>query len=59
MIALCTVVYDVKDTKIEWNSQLFCCLRGLDVVVYDVKDTKIEWNSQRGVEGGNTCYRCL
>ena len=41
------VVYDVKDTKFEWNSQ-----RGnesviLDSVVYDVKDTKFEWNSQQ------------
>ena len=40
------VVYDVKDTKFEWNSQRVC--KGvcrLDVV-YDVKDTKFEWNSQ-------------
>ena len=44
---LLVVVYDVKDTKFEWNSQrnrfviIFIC------VVYDVKDTKFEWNSQR------------
>ena len=40
------VVYDVKDTKFEWNSQLYV-LRTLHTsVVYDVKDTKFEWNSQ-------------
>ena len=43
---LLEVVYDVKDTKFEWNSQLgvhhFFC----EYVVYDVKDTKFEWNSQ-------------
>ena len=42
-----SVVYDVKDTKFEWNSQpFFLCLR-LSLVDYDVKDTKFEWNSQR------------
>ena len=41
-----SVVYDVKDTKIEWNSQLFCRCFINYFVVYDVKDTKIEWNSQ-------------
>ena len=40
------VVYDVKDTKFEWNSQLVFVLVGLLDVVYDVKDTKFEWNSQ-------------
>ena len=40
------VVYDVKDTKFEWNSQQGrnCC--DSRCVVYDVKDTKFEWNSQ-------------
>ena len=41
------VVYDVKDTKIEWNSQLYTCNTLSHLVVYDVKDTKIEWNSQQ------------
>ena len=40
------VVYDVKDTKFEWNSQqiIHDCI--ILIVVYDVKDTKFEWNSQ-------------
>ena len=42
-----TVVYDVKDTKFEWNSQLFVFVSTLKKVVYDVKDTKFEWNSQQ------------
>ena len=41
------VVYDVKDTKFEWNSQRNTNLLMLLPVVYDVKDTKFEWNSQR------------
>ena len=45
-IALGLVVYDVKDTKFEWNSQRATCCVVACVVVYDVKDTKFEWNSQ-------------
>ena len=41
------VVYDVKDTKFEWNSQQRCLVLLLQNVVYDVKDTKFEWNSQQ------------
>ena len=41
------VVYDVKDTKFEWNSQQVASNQPLLPVVYDVKDTKFEWNSQR------------
>ena len=41
------VVYDVKDTKFEWNSQLGILHQVIRFVVYDVKDTKFEWNSQR------------
>ena len=40
------VVYDVKDTKFEWNSQLIGLRLVFCSVVYDVKDTKFEWNSQ-------------
>ena len=40
------VVYDVKDTKFEWNSQRIKPDRIIWRVVYDVKDTKFEWNSQ-------------
>ena len=40
------VVYDVKDTKFEWNSQLHHWSVVFISVVYDVKDTKFEWNSQ-------------
>ena len=40
------VVYDVKDTKFEWNSQLLSPFLLVICVVYDVKDTKFEWNSQ-------------
>ena len=40
------VVYDVKDTKFEWNSQLRYNKHLNLLVVYDVKDTKFEWNSQ-------------
>ena len=42
-----TVVYDVKDTKFEWNSQRYTSCSSITLVVYDVKDTKFEWNSQR------------
>ncbi|MBQ8721164.1 MAG: hypothetical protein IJY67_03330 [Paludibacteraceae bacterium] len=45
-IALAQVVYDVKDTKFEWNSQLIIQECIIFLVVYDVKDTKFEWNSQ-------------
>ena len=38
------VVYDYKDTKIEWNSQLTEHEKEQARVVYDVKDTKFEWN---------------
>ena len=41
------VVYDVKDTKFEWNSQLVVPPSSFPPVVYDVKDTKFEWNSQQ------------
>ena len=40
------VVYDVKDTKFEWNSQQYVPPLTQASVVYDVKDTKFEWNSQ-------------
>ena len=40
------VVYDVKDTKFEWNSQRLLINIAKGTVVYDVKDTKFEWNSQ-------------
>ena len=36
---LCNVVYDVKDTKFEWNSQPMVSLWFPYDVVYDVKDT--------------------
>ena len=53
------VVYDVKDTKFEWNSQpRFCCIVCISVV-YDVKDTKFEWNSQRLFFRGVNVYSCL
>ena len=41
------VVYDVKDTKFEWNSQHTTQAVKRARVVYDVKDTKFEWNSQQ------------
>ena len=41
------VVYDVKDTKFEWNSQHSDLSVRIWSVVYDVKDTKFEWNSQQ------------
>ena len=48
------VVYDVKDTKFEWNSQHLWSKPMLHRVVYDVKDTKFEWNSQQLYK-----YRCV
>ena len=44
--ATAIVVYDVKDTKFEWNSQPDKSAINILSVVYDVKDTKFEWNSQ-------------
>ena len=44
---LAPVVYDVKDTKFEWNSQHSYSINDAFHVVYDVKDTKFEWNSQQ------------
>ena len=44
---LLPVVYDVKDTKFEWNSQHSGGRFSQSRVVYDVKDTKFEWNSQQ------------
>ena len=52
------VVYDVKDTKFEWNSQLESQVSKKTYVVYDVKDTKFEWNSQlikRFPKGDDRC----
>ena len=37
------VVYDVKDTNFEWNSQLRSASRFAFSVVCDVKDTNFEW----------------
>ena len=45
------VVYDVKDTKFEWNSQQGMATQTTAFVVYDVKDTKFEWNSQQKFRG--------
>ena len=44
--AVLGVVYDYKDTKFEWNSQLTAERWVQIIVVYDYKDTKFEWNSQ-------------
>ena len=54
-----TVVYDVKDTKFEWNSQLYKLLELRITVVYDVKDTKFEWNSQQESQNSLLDYCCL
>ena len=54
-----TVVYDVKDTKFEWNSQLNCLRNYLSCVVYDVKDTKFEWNSQHYSKHCYSEFSCL
>ena len=40
------VVYDVKDTKFEWNSQHILKDRIPLHVVYDVKDTKSDYRVQ-------------
>ena len=53
------VVYDVKDTKFEWNSQLLFSIKNLYPVVYDVKDTKFEWNSQHAAYSIQEQERCL
>ena len=53
------VVYDVKDTKFEWNSQLSILDFVLILVVYDVKDTKFEWNSQHACGCDGTGAGCL
>ena len=50
VVLRCYVVYDVKDTKFEWNSQPLHQTKNNRVVVYDVKDTKFEWNSQQHTE---------
>ena len=57
--SLLLVVYDVKDTKFEWNSQLMLRHEYRDSVVYDVKDTKFEWNSQRSLAISATIACCL
>ena len=53
------VVYDVKDTKFEWNSQLRAIVSIIHFVVYDVKDTKFEWNSQPKVANLICSIGCL
>ena len=53
------VVYDVKDTKFEWNSQQFPYILQFAKVVYDVKDTKFEWNSQLYIKYYSKCLGCL
>ena len=53
------VVYDVKDTKFEWNSQHTGGLHIQYFVVYDVKDTKFEWNSQLKVCSSTINICCL
>ena len=53
------VVYDVKDTKFEWNSQPCKYVNATDSVVYDVKDTKFEWNSQRNMNYSFKNSSCL
>ena len=54
-----SVVYDVKDTKFEWNSQHRLRLYYFGSVVYDVKDTKFEWNSQRTCRVVHSLSGCL
>ena len=39
-----SVVYDVKDTKFEWNSQQSDRISLNSLIVYDYKDTKIVSN---------------
>ena len=53
------VVYDVKDTKFEWNSQREYFLFNVMYVVYDVKDTKFEWNSQPSAYVNLSSCSCL
>ena len=53
------VVYDVKDTKFEWNSQHLYLYPVHLEVVYDVKDTKFEWNSQHLLSFLWCAIRCL
>ena len=53
------VVYDVKDTKFEWNSQLTRHYHHSIAVVYDVKDTKFEWNSQQNCSFSDIAVCCL
>ena len=53
------VVYDVKDTKFEWNSQPSDTDSLCTIVVYDVKDTKFEWNSQHKFFKWITFFSCL
>ena len=53
------VVYDVKDTKFEWNSQQLYQTCTQTTVVYDVKDTKFEWNSQHKVKSEKSQKGCL
>ena len=53
------VVYDCKDTKFEWNSQLMRRYNVLFIVVYDCKDTKFEWNSQHNGNDPEYARRCL
>ena len=53
------VVYDVKDTKFEWNSQPGNQITAGTNVVYDVKDTKFEWNSQLVLLIRQQIVRCL
>ena len=53
------VVYDVKDTKFEWNSQHKMNKAQTMQVVYDVKDTKFEWNSQQTLFTYFRKKRCL
>ena len=58
-IFISSVVYDVKDTKFEWNSQHICNKFCYYIVVYDVKDTKFEWNSQPADEVFTYNFSCL
>ena len=58
-IAWVWVVYDVKDTKFEWNSQQMKQRQSKHEVVYDVKDTKFEWNSQLRTSSRSSLSCCL
>ena len=59
IVFLFFVVYDVKDTKFEWNSQHATDKLTIFVVVYDVKDTKFEWNSQPNCFNLQNINSCL